>query len=155
LLKDPAAGVRLRAALALAEAHDAEAIPVLIELLGELNAEQRRPVEEFLAQLAGEWAPVVNSPSDDKIARQIRRDAGAAWSHNSSGEALLDALREHTPTDQTRKKVRDLLSGLGSDDFGKREAASRELFTLGRVALPQLREALKDKDAEIARRAKL
>src|SRR5262249_4794017 len=38
LLKDPAAGVRLRAALAWAEAHDAAAIPALIYLLGELNA---------------------------------------------------------------------------------------------------------------------
>src|SRR5262245_49265273 len=154
-LKAPATEVRLRAALALAEAHDAEAIPVLIDLLAELNAEQRRPVEEFLTQLAGEWAPLVNSPSDDKIARKIRRDAWAAWWHNTGGEALLEALREHTPTGQTRQKVRDLLDRLGSDDFGKREAASRELFALGRVALPQLREALKDKDVEIARRAKL
>src|SRR5262249_1768434 len=126
----------------------------LIDLLGELNAEQRRPVEEFLTQLAGEWAPVLHFPSDDKIARKIRRDAWAAWWHNTGGEALLEALREHTPTDQTRKKVRDLLSRLGSDVFGKREAASRELFTLGRVALPQLREALKDKDAEVSRHAK-
>jgi HEAT repeat protein len=155
LLKDSAAGVRLRAALALAEAHDAEAIPVLIDLLAELNAEQRAPVEDFLTQLAGEWAPLVNSPSDDKIARKIRRDAWAAWWRNTDGKALLEALREHTPTDQTRQKVRDLLTRLGSDDFGKRETASHELFALGRIALPQLREVLMDKDAEVVRHAKL
>src|SRR5579871_2212159 len=39
LLKDPSAAVRLRAAKALAEANDAEAIPVLIDLLAELSAE--------------------------------------------------------------------------------------------------------------------
>src|SRR5690242_6199955 len=69
LLKDPAAGVRLRAAMALAEAQDADAIPVLIDLLADLDAAKRQPVEEFLVQLAGEWAPVVNFPADDKIAR--------------------------------------------------------------------------------------
>jgi HEAT repeat protein len=155
LLKDPAPAVRQRAALALAEAHDAEAIPVLIDLLADLDAQQRQPIEEFLTQLAGEWAPVVNFAADDKIARKIRRDAWAAWWKNTNGEALLEALREHTLTDEARRKVRDLLSRLGSDDFGKREVASRDLFALGRITLPQLREALKDKDAEVARRAKL
>ncbi|HEY7309320.1 MAG TPA: HEAT repeat domain-containing protein [Gemmataceae bacterium] len=154
-LKDPATDVRSSAALALAEAHDAEAIPVLIDLLADLDAVKRAPVEEFLTQLAGEWAPVVNFPSDDKIARKIRRDAWLAWWKNTNGEALLEALREHTLTNEARRKVRDLLSRLGSDDFGKREVASRDLFALGRITLPQLREALKDKDAEVARRAKL
>src|SRR5262245_44625399 len=153
-LKAPATEVRLRAALALAEAHDAEAIPVLIDLLTELDAEQRRPVEEFLTQLAGEWAPLVNSSSDDKIARKVRRDAWVAWWKNTNGAALLEALREHTPTDQTRQKIHDLLVRLGSDNFGIRQAASRELFALGRVTLPQLREALQNKDPEVVRHAK-
>ncbi|HEY7311181.1 MAG TPA: HEAT repeat domain-containing protein [Gemmataceae bacterium] len=154
-LKDPAPAVRQRAALALAEAHDAEAIPVLIDLLADLDAQQRQPIEEFLTQLAGEWAPAVNFAADDKIARKIRRDAWAAWWKNTNGEALLDALRAHTLTDEGRQQIRDLLSRLGSDDFGKREVASRDLFALGRIALPQLREAARDKDAEVARRAKL
>ena len=155
LLKDPAPGVRLRAAMALAEAHDAEAIPVLIDLLADLEAVKREPVEELLTQLAGEWAPLVRFPSDDKIARKIRRDAWLAWWNNTNGQALLAALAEHTLTPQRRQKVRQLLSLLGSDDFGKRENATRELFRTGRIALPQLREAAKDRDMEVARRAKL
>src|SRR5262249_34969533 len=50
---------------------------------------------------------------------------------------------------------RDLLGKLGSEDFASRETASRELFALGRRSLPQLREAAKEKDAEVSRRAKL
>src|SRR5262249_34662897 len=46
LLKDPSAAVRLRAALALAQAGDAKAVPVLIDLLADLSTAQRRPVEE-------------------------------------------------------------------------------------------------------------
>src|SRR6516165_7664709 len=72
LLKDPSAAVRLRAALALAEAGDAEAVPVLIDLLADLSAEQRRPVEEVLTRLAGQWAPVLEFPRDDEISRGIR-----------------------------------------------------------------------------------
>jgi HEAT repeat protein len=153
-LKDSAAEVRLRAALTLGETHDAEAIVVLIDLLAELNAEQCAPVEALLTQLAGEWAPRVNSSCDDKIARKIRRDIWAAWWKNTGGEALLETLREHTLTEQRRRKIDTLLVLLGSDDFGKRQAASRELFALGRVTLLQLREAIKNKDAEVSRRAK-
>src|SRR6516165_1094578 len=72
LLKDPSAAVRLRAALALAEADDAEAVPVLIDLLAELPAEQRRPVEAVLTRLAGEWAPVLEFTKDDEVTRGIR-----------------------------------------------------------------------------------
>jgi HEAT repeat protein len=154
LLKDPAPGVRLRAALALAEAHDAEAIPALIELLAELPAEQRHRVEEFLTQLAGEWAPAANFQGEDEIARKIRRDAWAAWWRNVEGPSLLAALRKRTLTPEDRARIKELLAKLGSEDFATREGATRELFELGRRSLPQLQEAAKNKDAEIAGRAK-
>jgi HEAT repeat protein len=155
LLHDPAAGVRLRAALALAEAHDAEAIPVLIDLLADLTPEQRRPVEELLTQLAGEWAPTMQFSSEDEISRHIRRDAWASWWRHTDGEALLAAIRKHTLTPEGRSKVLDLIARLGDEQFAARENATKELFALGRVTLPQLRDASKHKDAEIARRAKL
>jgi HEAT repeat protein len=155
LLHDPARGVRLRAGLALAEAHDAEAIPVLIDLLADLPVESRHRVEEFLRQLAGEWAPVVDFKGEDEIAGKIRRDVWAAWWKNVEGEALLAALRKRTLTAKDRDTIRGLLGNLGSEDFASRETASRELFALGRRSLPQLREAVKEKDAEVARRSKL
>ncbi len=154
LLKDPAPGVRLRTALALAESHDAEAIPVLIELLADLPIEPRHRVEEFLTQLAGESAPAAHFQGEDEIARKIRRDAWAAWWRNTDGDALLAAIRKRTLTAEDRDKIRGLLAKLGSEDFASREAASKELFALGRRSLPQLREATTDKDAEVSRRAK-
>jgi HEAT repeat protein len=154
LLKDPAPGVRLRAALALAEAHDAEAVPALIELLAELPPEQRKRVEEFLTQLAGEWAPAANFAGEDEIARNIRRDAWAAWWRNVDGAALLTAVRKRTLTTEDRKRIKELLTKLSSEDFSTREGGTRELFEMGRRSLPQLKEAAKSKDAETASRAK-
>lgn len=154
LLHDPARGVRLRTALALAQTNDAEAIPVLIDLLGVLSAEERRPIEEFLTQLAGEWAPAQQFHSEDKIGRRIRRDAWASWWRNADADSLLAAVREHTLTSEGRVKIAGLIAKLSSEDFTVRENASKELFALGRISLPQLREAAQSKDAETARRAK-
>jgi HEAT repeat protein len=153
LLTDPSSGVRLRAALALAEAHDAEAIPILIDLLLELPLDERKRVEAFLTQLAGEWAPVLPPQSEDKIARRIRRDAWAAWWRNADGPSLLAAVREHTPTPEGRKRVAGLIAQLGGEEFTVREGATKELFALGWVCVPQLREAAKSRDSEVARRA--
>jgi HEAT repeat protein len=147
--------VRLRTALAMAEAYDAEAIPVLIELLADLPADQRRPVEELLDRLAGEWAPANGFVSEDKIGRRIRHDAWAAWWRNADGATLLACLREHTLTVEGRTKVAGLIAQLDSTEFSTREKASNELYALGRVSLPQLREALKSRDPEVARRATL
>jgi HEAT repeat protein len=154
-LDDPAPAARLRAALALAEAHDAAAIPVLIDLLAELSAEQRGPVEEVLTQLAVEWAPDVRLPGDDTISRGIRRDAWAGWWRRTDGAALLAAVRRHTPSDETRARLNRLLVQLGDEAFSVRENASTDLFALGRLALPQLREARTSRDPEVSRRAAL
>jgi HEAT repeat protein len=154
LLKDSAPGVRLRTALALAEAHDEEAIPVLIELLADLPIERRKRVEDFLQSLAGEWSPTLNFAGEDEIGRKIRRDAWSIWWRNVDGASLLAAVRKRTPTDEDRATIRDLLGKLTSGDFATRESASKELFALGRRSLPQLQEATKSKDSEVARRAK-
>ena len=53
LLKDERASVRLKAALGLVGAFDAEAIPVLIDLLADLTPRLRQQAEEYLATLAG------------------------------------------------------------------------------------------------------
>jgi HEAT repeat protein len=151
-LRDPSAAVRLRAALALGESNDAEAIPVLIELLGELPRRKRQPVEEFLTRLAGEWSPLVQFPTEDEIGRRIRRDAWLAWWRNTDGEALLALLRKHTPTDDDRDKVRRLLSEFKDRKYAVQKGAAEELFALGRVALPQLRAAVEDDNAELSRR---
>jgi HEAT repeat protein len=155
LLKDPSPAVRLRAALALAKTGEAEAVPVLIDLLAELDTEQRRPVEEVLRELAGEWAPVLEFAREDEISRRIRRDAWASWWRHTDGALLLQTLGKHTLTADKRERVRGLIARLGSEEFAVRESAARELAALGRVALPQLREGAKDRDAEVTRRSSL
>jgi HEAT repeat protein len=153
-LTDPSPILRKQAALTLAEANDPEAIPVLIDLLAELPAEERRPVEEFLTKLAGEWAPVGPLASEDKIARKIYRDAWMGWWRNSDGAALLTLLGEHTLNSELRGKIKKQIGKLGDDEFSTREAAAKELHDFGRITLPQLREAIKDRDPEIAWRAR-
>src|SRR5262249_9422735 len=56
LPKAPKPSVRLRAALGLVGAYDADAIPVLIDLLADLAPSLRQQAEDYLTQLAGEWA---------------------------------------------------------------------------------------------------
>jgi hypothetical protein len=87
------------------------------------------------------------SPSDDE---RTLHDAGLS----ADGRSLLAIVRKHTLTAETRGKIDGLIARLGADSFIERENASKELFALGRVTLPQLQEASKHKDPEIVRRAK-
>lgn len=154
LLEDKVPAVRLRAALALVEAQDAAAIPVLIDLLAELPAGNWHEAEEALRQVAGAWAPAVGSGKEDELARRIRRDAWAAWWRATDGPALLAALRKRTPTKADRGRARALIERLGDDTFAIREKATADLVALGVVALPLLRQALVGTDPETARRAR-
>ena len=45
-----------QAALALADDYQSDAVPVLIDLLADLPTEQRKQAEDYLTNLAGEWA---------------------------------------------------------------------------------------------------
>jgi HEAT repeat protein len=153
-LKAPSATVRRQAALKMAEANDADAIPVLIDLLVELPASERRAVEEFLTKLAGEWAPLGQLPSEDRIAHKIRRDAWMVWWRSTDGPALLAVVRDHTLTPELQRKIKEQIGKLGDDDFSIREVAMKELFDLGRRTLPQLRQASKNRDLELSRRVR-
>jgi HEAT repeat protein len=78
LLRDPDPTVRLRVALALVARKEKEAVPVLIELLGELDADKLWQVEEILVRLAGEQAPTV-ALGNDEAGKKAARDAWRAW----------------------------------------------------------------------------
>jgi HEAT repeat protein len=153
LLADPKPAVRARAALALARQRDVESFPVLIDLLGVLSAAERRPIEEALQELAGAWAPGLPAAGEDVLARRIRRDVWAAWWRGTDGPELLDEFRRRTLTPETASRVRALVAQLGDASFPVREGAAAKLTALGGVALPLLREATRDPDAEIARQA--
>jgi hypothetical protein len=143
---------RVRAAMTRAKANDAEAIPVLIDLLGQLPPAQLRPIEELLTQLAGEWTPTMNVQGEDDIARNIRRDVWAAWWRNTNGKALLAAIHKHVLSATDRATIRDLLGKLADKEVASREEAGQKLFAFGRRGLPQLHEAVKNANPEVSRR---
>jgi HEAT repeat protein len=93
LLGDADPAVRLKTALALAGIRERDAVPILIELIGELPAAQSAPAEEYLFRVALERAPT-NLPAGDDITgekRQKRRQAWAKWwQDNGAHVALVD-----------------------------------------------------------------
>src|SRR5579885_190534 len=71
----------------------------------------------------------------------------------TDGPALLAYFKERTLSEGDRKKLGALVRQLGDEQFAVREKASQDLFKAGRLAVPVLRPALRDRDPEIARRA--
>jgi hypothetical protein len=57
------------------------------------------------------------------------------------------------PTEKEKAEIAKLVKDLGAAEFAVREAASRGVLKYGGKALPQLREALKDRDPEVVQRA--
>jgi HEAT repeat protein len=58
------------------------------------------------------------------------------------------------PAAADAKHIEQLVNQLGSKDFAERERAKKEVIAVGAAALPRLQSAVKDRDLEIARRAK-
>jgi HEAT repeat protein len=81
--------------------------------------------------------------------RQLLKNAGLL----GSDQALLDYLRKRELAPADRTHIKTLISQLGDDSFAVREKASQGLVAYGMAAQPMLREALKNNDVEIARRA--
>ena len=94
LLKDKDATVRLRVALALVSHKDKDIVPVLIDLLGELNADQVWPAEEVLVRLAGEKQPLVPLGTNEQT-RKAARDAWQKW--YAENEKGIDLAKLENP----------------------------------------------------------
>lgn len=87
MLTDPEPVVRLKVALALAGIGQRDAVPTLIELLGQLNSTEAEAAEEYLQRLAGDHAPTNLPSGDDNTARKKRQQAWAAW-WKANGERI-------------------------------------------------------------------
>lgn len=70
-----------------------------------------------------------------------------------TGADLVAFLRQRTPTPALQAHLKQRVQELGDDAYAVRERASKDLVTLGAVALPLLREAARSSDQEVARRA--
>ncbi len=67
--------------------------------------------------------------------------------------AVLGGQSGQPQGEPTADRVARLVKQLGHKEYAKREAASKDLDALGEPALPALRKAAKDGDAEVRRRA--
>jgi hypothetical protein len=113
LLDDPEAEVRLHVALALAFARDRQAVPELIDLLGELPPEDAWRAEDVLRALAAEKAPTVPLGRDE-AGREKCRDAWAGWWEKHGEKADLARLdREALLLGHTLVVQRDLKGTAG------------------------------------------
>ncbi|HVS39602.1 MAG TPA: HEAT repeat domain-containing protein [Gemmataceae bacterium] len=149
MLRDPKPIVRFRTALALADSDSSEAMPVLIDALADLPNEQRKQAEEYLTDLAGEWA-VAGPQGNDAVSRQLRRDAWSAWWRGIDDKGLLGEFQSRTMTDAERDKALDLIQKLDDASADVREKASTELVGMGRRVAPLLRQTAGGSNAHIA-----
>jgi HEAT repeat protein len=152
LLKDPKATVRMRAAIALANVRDAEAIPVLVDLLAELPGERCKPVEDYLSQLAGDWSIGVPA-GNDEVARGLRRKLWAEWWKNMEGPGLLAQFGKYTVGDEDRTKILALAAKLDDANAEVRDKAMTELQSLDSAAtIPVVRQVANASEGKKAER---
>lgn len=154
LLKDARPSVRMHAALGLAEAHDSDAMTVLIDLIAELPPEGCKQVESYLGELAGEWA-IKTPQSHDLMAGRLRRDVWAAWWRGLDGSRLLEEFRSRTLSEADRTALLKLIQQLGDESLPVRARATEQIIDWGARAAPLLRQALASAKPRLAPRAKL
>jgi hypothetical protein len=97
----------------------------------------------FLLLLAAPGPAAEDTAADEKTLREARIP--------TDGPGLLQFIRNHTVDDA---RVNALIKQLGDDSFVAREQASKQLAAIGARAIKALREASKDPDPEISRRAR-
>jgi HEAT repeat protein len=141
LLKDARPTVRMQAALGLADRYDAEAVPVLIELVAELSPEGRRQVEAYLTELAGDWA-VKTPQGNDAMAGRLRRELWSAWWHSLDGNNLLEEFRSRTLTNDERTHLLERIRKLDDVSADIRAKASEEITSVGPRASALLRQVI-------------
>jgi hypothetical protein len=96
LLKDQDSRVRLRAALALVSRKEKEAVPALIDALGELPPEQLWQAEGILVRLAGDQTPSVSLGTEERSRHEARK-AWQEWWRRNGDKVDLAKLEQSQP----------------------------------------------------------
>lgn len=92
-----------------------------------------------------DYAEPDTSAADEQLLK------GAAVAVDGAG--LLEYLRKLSQAGGNKDKMAALIRQLGSESFPEREKAMNDLIALGAPAVPLLKEALKNSDLEVVRRA--
>jgi HEAT repeat protein len=135
LLADPEPGVRLKAALALAGVGRREAIPVLIDLVGQLSDGQLAAAEEYLHRLAREKPPEGLTAGESREARLRRREAWASWWLTNGERVAL--VERYTPHAVERYHGLTLLIHAGNNQVEEVGGDGKVRWTLGGLLGPQ------------------
>jgi len=90
---------------------------------------------------------------DDKQ-KQADEAVLRAASLGTDGPALVEFFVKRTPNEADTQTIRKLITDLGAQRFRVREAATRELISLGPTAVSFLKEAENSTDPEVKDRAK-
>ncbi len=155
LLADKVVTVRMSTAMALMKVEDVDAIPVLIEVLGELPKAERGPVELALKEVASDTAPKdLKLSGNDETDRKSLKLAWENWWKKVDGTALLDEFRSRTLDTEEEAKIRKLVKDLGDPKYKVRELAQIALTSTGPRAIGPLSESVNDMDLERSKRVK-
>ena len=128
LLQDPDAVVRLRTALALFDAHEKEAVPVLVALLAELHRDQVWRAEDALYLAAGDKAPIGSAGPDEATRRDYRRQWEHWWKENGKDLDLAKLEQRQRPQGFTLVTMFDAnnLGGRGNNGLGRVQELNAE-----------------------------
>lgn len=105
----------------------------------------------MLAVLACLGAAHAQPPADEAAADELLLKSVKVA---TDGPGLLAFFRKRLVSDADQQRVALLVKQLGDNSFPAREKATADLTAIGPPALPALRRALNDEDAEVVRRAK-
>ncbi len=146
LLKDPKPSVRMLAALSLTELHDAEAMTVLIDVLADLPPDGRKRVEDYLSELAGEWA-IKTPQGGDAVSGRLRRDLWSAWWRSLDDKQLLDEFRSRTLTEEERVRALEWIGKFNDSSADVRAKAAESLIGMGPHVASLLRQTIERREA--------
>lgn len=145
-LKDPLAFRRNTAAYLVGRRGGAEFRQQLRDLLADSDLTVRQRVADGLVGKRLAESIAESAADDDKLLRTEKIDLTTA--------AVLEFIRKKTLNDADSERLRGLMQQLGSGNFAVRERATKTVIAEGTKALPFLKVAAFDRDAERAERAR-
>jgi hypothetical protein len=110
----------------------------------------------YLVRSVAKIENIIEVTSNFSDYRELGRDMDerALKAAGVEDAGLVAFLRKRQPDPKGLEKAAVLVRKLGDDDFDAREKAAAEIVELGVIAIPALQKALKDRDAEVVRRAR-
>src|SRR5262245_28195337 len=95
------------------------------------------------------WVWALEPDPDLPLYEKALKDANLATDRAS----LLKLFKDRTPSAEDKARLSEVAGRLGARSYRERNRAEQDLIRAGRLALPALKQAVKDPDIEVVRRA--